>query len=131
MKKIENLDYYDLLEVSPSATIQEIHKAYERLKKIYDPNSIALYSLFTPEETAALQVKLEEAYRTLILEDKRRQYDAALKCLSDVSEPAAPASSQTPDAHPEQSSLPLPADADQLTAPGEASQPTDLAPAGT
>ncbi|HET7319885.1 MAG TPA: helix-turn-helix domain-containing protein [Nitrospirota bacterium] len=131
MKKIENLDYYDLLEVSPSATIQEIHKAYERLKKIYDPNSIALYSLFTPEETAALQIKLEEAYRTLILEDKRRQYDAALKNLGDVSEPAAPDSPQTPAPHPEQSSLPLPADADQFTAPGEAPRPPDPAPART
>jgi hypothetical protein len=118
MKKIENLDYYDLLEVSPSATTQEIHKAYERLKKIYDPNSIALYSLFTPEETAAMQLKLEEAYRTLILEDKRRQYDAALKSLSEVSEPAV-----TPTPHPEQTSLPLVADADQLTAPADGPQP--------
>src|SRR5512147_563051 len=131
MKRIENMDYYDLLEVSPSATTQEIHKAYERLKKIYDPNSIALYSLFTPEETAALQLKLEEAYRTLILEDKRRQYDAVLKGQSDVSDPAAPASPQTPAPHPEQPSLPLTADADQLTAPGEAPPPPDPVPART
>lgn len=129
MKKIENLDYYDLLEVSPSATTQEIHKAYERLKKIYDPNSIALYSLFTPEETASLQAKLEEAYRTLTLEDKRRQYDAVLKGLGDVSEPA-PASSRTPP-HPEQPSLPFAADTDQPAAPVEAAPLPDLAPAPT
>ena len=46
LKKVEDMNYYELLEVSYRATAQEIHKAYERIRKIYDPNSIALYSLF-------------------------------------------------------------------------------------
>src|SRR5512135_97063 len=104
MKKIENLDYYDLLEVSPSATTQEIHKAYERLRKIYDPNSIALYSLFSPEETAAVQLRIEEAYRTLIYEDNRRQYDASLR--GDVPEPEASCPPQSSPPEPAQQAAP-------------------------
>ncbi len=79
MKKIEDLNYYELLEVPPTASAQEIHRAYERVRKIYEPNSIALYSLFTPEETAAIHQRIEEAYRTLVYEDNRRRYDATLK----------------------------------------------------
>jgi len=45
------MNYYELLESEPPATAQEATKAYERIRKIYDPNSIALYSLFSPEET--------------------------------------------------------------------------------
>ena len=79
MKKIEDLNYYELLEVSPTATPQEIHKAYERTRRVYDPNSIALYSLFSPEETAAIQQRIEDAYRTLMYESHRKRYDEQLR----------------------------------------------------
>ena len=79
MKKVEDLNYYELLEVSPTATAQEIHKAYERIRRVYEPNSVALYSLFTPEETSAIYQRVEEAYRTLIYDDNRRRYDAQLR----------------------------------------------------
>jgi len=77
LKKIEDMNYYELLEVSPRATMQEIHKAYERIRRIYDPNSIALYSLFSPDETEKIRNRIEEAYRTLIYEENRRSYDQA------------------------------------------------------
>jgi hypothetical protein len=79
LKKIEDMNYYELLEVSPRATAQEIHKAYERIRKIYDPNSIALYSLFSPDETEKIRQRVEEAYRTLIYEENRRDYDLSLQ----------------------------------------------------
>lgn len=79
LKKIEDMNYYELLEVSPRATAQEIHKAYERIRRIYDPNSIALYSLFSPEETEKIRQRIEEAYRTLIYEENRRDYDLKLR----------------------------------------------------
>ncbi len=87
IKKIEDLNYYELLEVSPSATAQEIHKAYERVRRVYEPNSIALYSLFSPEEIAIIHQRIEEAYRTLIYEDNRRQYDAMLRSRNELTEP--------------------------------------------
>jgi curved DNA-binding protein CbpA len=86
MKKIEDLNYYELLEVSPTATSQEIHKAYERTRKVYDPNSIALYSLFTPEETAAIQQRIEDAYRTLMYDSYRKKYDEMLRSQNQEAE---------------------------------------------
>jgi hypothetical protein len=78
MKKIEDLNYYELLEVSPQATSQEIHRAYERIRRVYEPNSVALYSLFSQEETTAISQRIEDAYRTLVYEDNRKNYDAML-----------------------------------------------------
>ncbi len=95
IKKIEDLNFYELLEVSPLATTQEIHKAYERVRKVYEPNSIALYSLFTPKETAAIHQRVEDAYHTLIYEDNRRKYDAMLRELNELSEPPIPSKPQT------------------------------------
>lgn len=90
LKKIENLNYYELLEVSPTATSQEIHKAYERVRRIYEPNSIALYSLFSTEETAAIHQRIEEAYRTLVYEDNRKRYDEILRRQNDLPETSPP-----------------------------------------
>jgi len=90
IKKIEDLNYYELLEVSLTATAQEIHRAYERVRRVYEPNSVALYSLFTPEETAIIRQRIEEAYRTLVYEDNRRRYDATLRSRNEMPEPAPP-----------------------------------------
>jgi len=90
LKKIDDMNYYELLEVSYRATPQEIHKAYERVRKIYDPNSIALYSLFSPEETERIRQRVEDAYRTLIYDENRRDYDRTLRDIPDVIEPPQP-----------------------------------------
>ena len=69
IKKIEDLNYYELLEINPDASSQDIHRAYERIRRIYEPNSIALYSLFTADETTSINQRIEEAYRTLVYEE--------------------------------------------------------------
>lgn len=79
IKRIEDMNFYELLEVSPGANSTEIHRAYERVRRVYDPNSIALYSLFSPEETAVIHQRIEEAYRTLVYEANRKKYDAELR----------------------------------------------------
>jgi len=90
LKKIEDMNYYELLEVSYRATAQDIHKAYERVRKIYDPNSIALYSLFSPEETETIRQRVEDAYRTLIYDENRREYDRTLHDIPLPPEPPQP-----------------------------------------
>ncbi len=79
VKKIEDLNFYELLEISPSANSQEVHRAYERVRRIYEPNSIALYSLLTSEETGVIHKRIEEAYQTLMYESRRKKYDEILK----------------------------------------------------
>ena len=90
LKKIEDMNYYELLEVSYRANAQEIHKAYERVRKIYDPNSIALYSLFSPDETEKIRQRVEDAYRTLIYDENRRDYDRTLHDIPLTPEPPQP-----------------------------------------
>ncbi len=87
VKKIDDLNFYELLEISPLASSQEVHKAYDRVRRIYEPNSIALYSLFTAEETAKIRQKIEEAYRTLAYDDNRRRYDRTLRNQQEMPEP--------------------------------------------
>ena len=87
LKRIEDLNFYELLEVEPGATTQEVYRAYDRVKKVYDPNSVALYSLFTPDETAMLRQKIDEAYRTLSNDKNRKQYDTFLRERHELPEP--------------------------------------------
>jgi curved DNA-binding protein CbpA len=131
IKKIEDLNYYELLEVSPQATAQEIHKAYERIRRVYDPNSVALYSLFSAEETAAITQRIEEAYRTLEYEDNRKRYDALLQGREELPElpplPSEPIYQPQPvqpppsepiyQSQPVQSSLPLMSKSSRRSAP--------------
>ncbi len=102
IRKIEDLNFYELLEVSPTATIQEIHRAYERLRRIYEPNSIALYSLFTPEETATIHKRIEEAYRTLTYDENRHRYDVMLRERNELPEQRSSSSEayRTPSVQP-------------------------------
>jgi curved DNA-binding protein CbpA len=108
IKKVEDLNYYELLEISPTATSQEIHKAYERIRRVYEPNSVALYSLFTPEETSAIHQRIEEAYRTLIYDDNRRRYDMLLRERNELPEmpPLPPAAMPKYQPQPAQPSFP-------------------------
>ncbi len=75
MKRIEDLTYYELLEVHPDATPREIQQAYDRARETFQMDSLAIYSLFSEEEVFKIQGALEEAYRVLIDEDSRKQYN--------------------------------------------------------
>jgi curved DNA-binding protein CbpA len=90
LKRIDDLNYYELLEIGPDANSQDIHKAYDRIRKVYEPNSVALYSLLSPEETERIRQRIDEAYRTLIYDDSRREYDRILRERHEIPEPAPP-----------------------------------------
>jgi flagellar biosynthesis protein FlhG len=108
IKKIEDLNYYELLEISPRATSQEIHKAYERVRRVYEPNSIALYSLFSPEETADITQRIEDAYRTLVYDSNRKRYDALLRGQEEL--PDLPPLPSDPEQEPRQDQLSFPSE---------------------
>ena len=108
MKKIEDLNYYELLEIQPDASSQDIHRAYEKIRKIYEPNSIALYSLFSAEETTSINQRIEEAYRTLVYEETRKRYDLQLRqTQAPPAWTAAPSAEKPLPTQPQQPSLSL------------------------
>jgi len=75
MKGIEEQTYYEILEVSPSATLKEIQRAYERAKETFHSDSLAVYSLFSEGEIHEIRAAIEEAYRVLTDEMLRKKYD--------------------------------------------------------
>jgi len=80
MKCLENLNFYEILEVSPEASQGEIQKAYERAKKTYHCDSMAVYSLLDENEIEEMSGLIEEAYQTIGNEKRRREYDQTLGC---------------------------------------------------
>jgi len=67
--KTKNLrEHYEILELDPGSTLEEIQKEYLRLKRIYSTDSIALTALgedLTEEKKAKILQQVEEAYRLL------------------------------------------------------------------
>ena len=68
-------NYYEVLEIPITSTLQEIHNAYVRAKNAYSGDSAALYSLMTQDECLSVLEQIEEAYSILGIADKRREYD--------------------------------------------------------
>jgi curved DNA-binding protein CbpA len=78
MKRFSDQNYYEILDISPHASWDEIQRAYEFSKKTYGQDAIASYSLFDSGDREILFERIEEAYRTLIDQAKRRRYDEDL-----------------------------------------------------
>lgn len=75
MKGIRDQTYYEILEVSTTATIKEIQRAYEHAKETFHADSLAVYSLFSEKEMKEIQEAIDEAYRVLMDEALRKSYD--------------------------------------------------------
>lgn len=70
-----DLNYYQLFDLTPEASIGEIHCAYRQKSKIYHPDTTEL-----SKEIAIQRFQLlNEAYRTLSNPDLRKSYDHQLK----------------------------------------------------
>jgi DnaJ-class molecular chaperone len=77
-KDFAQLNYYEMLDVKPDATALEIRSAYNAALQIYQSDSLASYSFFSPEERKEIITLLERAYFTLINEKEREIYDNEL-----------------------------------------------------
>ena len=75
MKSIKDQTYYEILEVSPTATAKEVQRAYEHAKETFHTDSMAVYSLFSEKEVKEIEEAIEEAYQVLMDESSRRGYD--------------------------------------------------------
>ena len=77
-KKFARLNYYEMLDLKPNATLFEIRHAYNAARQLYQADSLISYSFFSPDERKAILGLLENAYLTLINEKKRQDYDNEL-----------------------------------------------------
>lgn len=65
------MNYYDLLEIKPTASEEVIKMAYKALAKKYHPDNYA----GTPDEAAQKMAQINEAYDILSDREKRAEYD--------------------------------------------------------
>ncbi|MBL7178064.1 MAG: helix-turn-helix domain-containing protein [Desulfobacteraceae bacterium] len=78
MKRFEELNHYEILEIPVDASSFEIREAYRDALSIYNEDSLVTYSLFTNEERDRILKKVEKAFGTLIDEKSRVDYDRNL-----------------------------------------------------
>jgi hypothetical protein len=105
LKRFLDQSLYELLEVSPSATPEEIVRAHERARSLYGPGSLAAYTLLTPEMAAELARRIEEAREVLLDPEARAAYDARLP-VEEARPARAPADAVAP---PPQAAVAAPA----------------------
>jgi hypothetical protein len=79
LKSWREQDYYEILEVGPKATEEEIRVAYDKLKTIYSAGYPGITVLFTTEEVKKIRDKVDEAYRVLRDPRSQREYDLMLR----------------------------------------------------
>lgn len=77
MRDEAELDHYDVLEIDPDASPDEIERSYRALSAAYEGDSLATYSLFGAEEAEQLRDRIDQAYRVLSNPAMRSSYDAA------------------------------------------------------
>lgn len=87
----EKFNFYQILDVSPYASQQEILKAFERSKLTYSADNPAIYTMFSPDEARDLLKLVEEAYEILGNKSFRTLYDEKLGQGGDFSSVSAAA----------------------------------------
>jgi len=73
--KRNKLNYYEVLDIKENATRKEIVEAYQKAKGIYGKDSMAVYSLYSTEDSTDMLNLIEEAYQVLINPQRRELYN--------------------------------------------------------
>ncbi|MEN6469563.1 MAG: helix-turn-helix domain-containing protein [Smithella sp.] len=89
-KEFSALNYYEMLDIKPEAAAVEIRHAYNAALQVYQPGSLASYSFFQEDERQNILSLIETAYRTLINDHTRRDYDDGLISKGELSERKEP-----------------------------------------
>jgi len=79
MRNFEELNFYEILEISIDASPFKIKRAYKNALEVYGKESLLTYSLFSEEERIDILRRIGDAYHTLIDKTKRAAYDASLR----------------------------------------------------
>jgi hypothetical protein len=90
MRDFREQNYYELLDVKPHASAQELERSYQRARRYFSGESVATYALFQPDELTLLRRRIEEAYRVLSDPERRRRYDREIFGREDDDELSGP-----------------------------------------
>lgn len=72
--KFVTQDYYEIIGVAPGASSEEVGRAFRLTKQSFRPDSMAIHSLYSAEETEAIGAKIDEAFRVLSEPEAARRY---------------------------------------------------------
>ena len=75
LKKIEEMDHYEILNIKRSASQQEIEIAYLAGKAAYSEDSMAHYTLLGNDERQMMLKRIETAFSVLGYPERRQAYD--------------------------------------------------------
>jgi curved DNA-binding protein CbpA len=76
IKKIEELDFYEVLNLRHDASPKDVENAYLLAVAAYHQEGLASYGLLGDEDRGLMLRKVEEAFQTLRDPDKRKAYDS-------------------------------------------------------
>jgi len=79
IKKIEDLDCYEILNLPSDASPKEIENSYLLAIATYHQDSLASYGVFLDEERAIILNRVEAAFQTLGNPEKRKAYDSLVR----------------------------------------------------
>ena len=76
IKKIEDLDHYEILNLPADASPKDIENAYLLAVATYHQDGLASYGMLMDKERAVILERIEAAFQTLRDPKKRKAYDA-------------------------------------------------------
>ncbi len=88
MRLLDDLSYYEILELSPEASPSEIRQAHQALLAVYQDDPIVADSFFNEEEKKHIIEKIERAFAVLSDPDKKAAYDQTFGQQPSSSSPA-------------------------------------------
>jgi flagellar biosynthesis protein FlhG len=77
-KRTEEQTLYEVLEIDPGASDEEIRRAYKRVREMYAAESMVVCGLFAPERLEVVNERIEVAYDVLLDAERRKRYDLEL-----------------------------------------------------
>jgi flagellar biosynthesis protein FlhG len=77
-RSTEQQTLYEVLEVDPGASDEEIRRAYKRVREMYASDSMVVCGLFAPERLEVVHERIELAYDSLLDPERRKRYDLEL-----------------------------------------------------
>ncbi len=67
-------DYYEILDLEPGADNEAVKRAYRLVRRSFRPDSMAIHSLYSTDETEAIGAKIDEAFRILSRPESAGRY---------------------------------------------------------